>query len=56
LHECVDDRMIHESALKADAGLDPLPDPRGSSQLKREMVRRLAENTLGMAFRRARRA
>ena len=53
LHQQIDDHIIQEAALNADAGLTPTPDPRASSELKRKMVRRLTERTLGVAFARA---
>jgi carbon-monoxide dehydrogenase medium subunit len=56
LHERIDDHVIHESALKADAGLNPAPDPRASSEVKREMIKILTERTLRVAFGRAREA
>ena len=54
LHRRIDDSLIHEAGLKADAGLSPTADPRVSTALKREMTRTLAERTLRVAFGRAR--
>ena len=54
LHRRIDDSLIHEAALKADAGLSLTADPRVGQSLKREMIRAFAERTLRMAFLRAR--
>jgi CO/xanthine dehydrogenase FAD-binding subunit len=56
LHKRIDDRLIHEAAMKADSGLDPTPDPRASSEMKRTMIRTMGERTLRTAFVRAREA
>jgi carbon-monoxide dehydrogenase medium subunit len=50
----IDDHILREAALKAAEGLTPTPDPRASSELKREMIRTLTERTLRKAFNRAR--
>ena len=52
----IDAHVIREAAMKADTNLDPIPDPRASSELKREITRSLTERTLGLAFSRAREA
>jgi carbon-monoxide dehydrogenase medium subunit len=49
----IDDSIIRDAALKAAEGLTPSPDPRASSELKKEMIRRLTERTLRTAFNRA---
>ena len=56
LQKRIDDHVIHEAALKAGAGLSPTPDPRASSELKREMIRTSTERALRVAFGRAREA
>jgi carbon-monoxide dehydrogenase medium subunit len=50
----IDDHVLREATLKAAEGLTPTPDPRVTSELKREMIRVLAERTLRKAFNRAR--
>ena len=54
LHKRIDDKVIHEAALKVDTSLSPTFDSRASSELKREMTRVSAERTLRVAFGRAR--
>ena len=56
LQKQIDDHVIHEATLKAGAGLSPTPDPRASSELKREMIRTSTERALRVAFGRAREA
>jgi len=53
LHERIDEHVIHEAAMKTGAGLNILSDVRGSSELKRELIVRLTERTLRVAFDRA---
>jgi carbon-monoxide dehydrogenase medium subunit len=50
----IDDHILREAASKATEGLSPTPDPRASSELKRDMIRALTERTLRKAFNRAR--
>jgi carbon-monoxide dehydrogenase medium subunit len=53
LHQKVDDGKIQEAAHKAAQGLNPTPDPRATSDVKRELVHRLTERSLRAAFSRA---
>jgi len=49
----IDGERIQESALKAAEELDPIPDPRATSAVKRKLVARLTNQTLNAAFKRA---
>ena len=56
LHKRIDDHLIHEAAMKADSAIDPTPDPRASSEMKRRIIRTMGERALKTAFSRAREA
>lgn len=56
LHKRVDDQLIHDAAMKADSGLDPTPDPRAGSVMKRTILRAMGERAIRTAFVRAREA
>ena len=50
LHHIVDTTQIRKSALRAAQELDPTPDPRAPPDLKRKLVIKLTEETIGAAF------
>ena len=56
LYKRIDDHLIHEAAMKADFAIDPIPDPRASSEMKRTIIRAMGERALKTAFSRAREA
>jgi len=48
-----DEHILREAASKAANGLTPTPDPRASPGFKKDLVCRLADKTLRVAFKRA---
>jgi len=53
LHKKMDERVIHEAATEADAGVILTLDPRASEDVKRSMIRTLTDRALKVAFGRA---